>query len=117
MPEDRLFVFVDHPLPAPIRLVVGFAGLCRWRPVPAEPLDIKEVENRCRCGEDPEVAAKRRLTEYERFLRRRCGIPPEDEENYTMVSRLSTRIHAWKLDQKFAPNFEINSNEMKVVGD
>ena len=113
-PEDRLFLFVDQH-PAPIRLVVGFAGLSRWRPIPAEPVDVKEVENRCRCGEDPEVeAAKRRLTQYERFLRRRCGIPPEDEENFTMISRLSTRIYASKLDQKFAPNFEINSNEMKV---
>ena len=111
LPEDRSYLFIDHL--EPIRLIVGFAGLSRWRPIPEEPVDPLVVENRCRCGEDPEEEAeKRKLTSYEKFQRRRCGIPTED--HLTMISSLSARFHSWKLDRKFPLKFDVNSNEMKV---
>ena len=74
--EARPFLFVDSL--EPIRIGVGFASLARWRPIPEKPPDPLDPDNRCKCGEEEEALGEAsKLSDYERFCRKYCGIPEE----------------------------------------
>ena len=78
-----------------------------------EPVDAEELENRCRCGEEEERKAAAILSEYDKFCRRYCGIPVE--EDLTMSAKLSARIVSWKLDQRFREFFDADSKNNELM--